>query len=53
MDLDNSLKAIGDSLQDAGMFHDDSQIWKWTIERGEKIKGGGCTVVISLYQPTM
>lgn len=53
MDLDNSLKAIGDSLQDAGMFEDDSQIWKWTIERGEKVKGGGCTVVISQYQPTI
>lgn len=53
MDLDNSLKAIGDSLQDAGMFLDDSQIWKWTIERGQKIKGGGCTVVISPYQSTI
>jgi crossover junction endodeoxyribonuclease RusA len=53
MDLDNSLKAIGDSLQDAGMFEDDSQIWKWTIERGEKIKGGGCTVAIKRYQSTI
>jgi Holliday junction resolvase RusA-like endonuclease len=53
MDLDNSLKAIGDSLQDAGVFEDDSQIWKWTIERGEKIKGGGCTVVIKPYRTTI
>ena len=53
MDLDNSLKAIGDSLQDAGMFEDDSQIWKWTIERGEKIKGGGCTVAIKRYKATI
>lgn len=49
MDLDNSLKAIGDSLQDAGLFWDDSQIWKWTIERGEKIKNGGCTVTVKRY----
>lgn len=53
MDLDNSLKAIGDSLQDAGMFDDDAQIWKLTIERGKKIKGGGCTVAIWLYESTL
>ena len=50
MDIDNMLKCLGDSLQDAGAFDDDQQVWKITIERGEKIKGGGCQVTISEYQ---
>ena len=49
MDIDNMLKCLGDSLQDAGAFDDDQQVWKITIERGEKIKGGGCQVTISEY----
>jgi crossover junction endodeoxyribonuclease RusA len=49
MDIDNMLKCLGDSLQDAGAFEDDQQVWKITIERGEKIKGGGCQVTISEY----
>ena len=49
MDIDNMLKCLGDSLQDAGVFDDDQQVWKITIERGEKIKGGGCQVTIKPY----
>ena len=49
MDIDNMLKCLGDSLQDAGAFDDDQQVWKITIERGNKIKGGGCQVTISEY----
>jgi Holliday junction resolvase RusA-like endonuclease len=49
MDIDNMLKCLGDSLQDAGAFDDDQQVWKITIERGEKIKGGGCQVTIKPY----
>jgi Holliday junction resolvase RusA-like endonuclease len=49
MDIDNMLKCLGDSLQDAGVFDDDQQVWKITIERGEKIKGGGCQVTIKSY----
>lgn len=49
MDIDNMLKCLGDSLQDAGAFNDDQQVWKITIERGEKIKGGGCQVTIKPY----
>lgn len=49
MDIDNMLKCLGDSLQDAGAFNDDQQVWKITIERGEKIKGGGCRVTIKPY----
>ena len=49
MDIDNMLKCLGDSLQDAGAFDDDQQVWKITIERGAKIKGGGCQVTITEY----
>ena len=49
MDIDNMLKCLGDSLQDAGVFDDDQQVWKITIERGAKIKGGGCEVTITNY----
>lgn len=49
MDIDNAAKCLCDSLQDAGCFTDDQQIWKLTIERGEKIKGGGCQVTIQPY----
>jgi Holliday junction resolvase RusA-like endonuclease len=40
---------LGDSLQDAGAFDDDQQVWKITIERGAKIKGGGCEVTVTEY----
>ena len=49
MDIDNMLKCLGDSLQDAGAFTDDQQVWKITVERKEKIKNGGCQVTISHY----
>lgn len=49
MDIDNMLKCLGDSLQDAGAFDDDQQVWKITIERGAKIKGGGCEVTVTEY----
>jgi len=49
MDIDNCAKAILDSLQDAGVFDDDSQVWKLNIERGISKKGGGCIVMIMEY----
>ena len=49
MDISNSVKGIEDSLQDAGLFDNDKQVCKITIERGEKIKGGGCEVTITEY----
>ena len=45
MDIDNCGKAICDSMNGI-LYHDDQQVWKITIERGEKIKGGGCQVTI-------
>jgi len=50
MDIDNMLKCLGDSLQDAGCFTDDQQVWKITIERGAQKKGGGCQVTIRPFQ---
>lgn len=47
MDIDNCCKAVLDSCQDAGVFDDDNQIWKLTVERGDPIKGGACVVVIA------
>lgn len=49
MDISNSVKGIEDALQDAGVFTNDQQVSKITIERGEKIKGGGCQVTIKPY----
>ena len=47
LDLDNRLKALFDSLQDAGVFDDDSQFDRIYICRGMIKKGGGCTITIS------
>ena len=48
LDIDNCCKAILDSMQ-GYMYENDQQVWKLTIERGEKIKGGGCKVIIKEY----
>jgi crossover junction endodeoxyribonuclease RusA len=49
LDIDNCCKAILDSMNGI-MFDDDQQVWKLTVERGEKIKGGGCQVTIQEYR---
>ena len=49
-DLDNVLKCLLDSLQHAGLFKDDSQIDKLSIERGERIKGGMLNVKITALE---
>lgn len=43
-DLDNTLKVVADSLQDAGLFDDDSQIDEIHIKRGHIVKGGALLV---------
>jgi len=50
MDIDNSCKAILDSIQDAGIIDDDSQVWKLTVERGITHTGGSCVVMIEEYK---
>lgn len=47
IDLDNRLKGIFDSLQDAGVFDDDGQFDKIEIARGSIKTGGGCTIVVA------
>jgi len=47
IDLDNRLKSLLDSLQDAGLYDDDSQFDRIYICRGMIKKGGGCTITIS------
>ena len=49
LDIDNCCKAIMDSMNGI-IFDDDQQVWKLSVERGEKIKGGGCSVSICLYE---
>ena len=47
IDLDNRLKGLFDSLQDAGVFDDDNQFDTIRIARGVIKTGGGCTIVIA------
>jgi crossover junction endodeoxyribonuclease RusA len=46
-DVDNALKAINDSLQHGGAFHDDSQIVWLLLERAEVVAGGRVIVRIA------
>ncbi len=46
-DLDNICKVLIDSLQNGGLFNDDSQISRLLVERREIIKGGQIIVRIS------
>ena len=46
IDIDNRIKAVLDSLQDAGLFDDDYQVDELTIMRGEPIKDGKLVVMI-------
>jgi Holliday junction resolvase RusA-like endonuclease len=41
---------LEDSLVDAGVFDDDSQIDILFIERGEIKKGGGCLVMLDIIE---
>ena len=45
-DIDNSMKALLDSMQAAGVYLDDSQIDRLVIERGEVEKGGVAVITI-------
>jgi crossover junction endodeoxyribonuclease RusA len=51
-DLDNVLKALLDALQHAGIYQDDSQIDKLTVERAEMLKGGNVIVCVGHYFKT-
>lgn len=48
-DLDNILKVTIDSLENAGLFNDDSQICRLIVERREIIKNGQLIVRLCPY----
>lgn len=47
-DIDNLAKSVLDSLCDAGVYDDDSQVDELHIIRGEPIKGGRIVVTIEV-----
>ena len=46
-DIDNTAKLTLDSLVQAGLFNDDSQVDRLLIERREKFKGGKAEIIIT------
>jgi crossover junction endodeoxyribonuclease RusA len=52
-DIDNRVKAVLDSLQDAGVYDDDSQVNFLLVSRMETVKGGKCVVVIERDESTI
>lgn len=48
-DLDNFVKAIQDSLTYAGIWQDDAQVKRLTVEWGAKIAGGSVLAIITPY----
>lgn len=51
-DLDNYNKALFDALTYAGIWEDDSQVRRMTVEWGENIKGGRVEITISPFNGT-
>ncbi|WP_256849887.1 RusA family crossover junction endodeoxyribonuclease [Pantoea sp. Fr-CA_6] len=49
-DLDNYLKALFDSLTHAGVWGDDSQIKRLSVEWGEQARSGKAEVIIQPFQ---
>lgn len=48
-DIDNNIKSLLDAMCQAGIFKDDYQVCKLTIQRGPVIKNGACVVKIMEY----
>ena len=51
-DLDNLFKAVGDSLQAAGVYHNDSQIDELRLVRSRPTPGGTLAVTITPREAT-
>lgn len=52
-DLDNTLKALLDSLAHAGVYGDDSQIDALHVERGEVVAGGRVAVTVAPWSQSL
>ena len=50
IDIDNRIKCVLDSLQEAGVFDDDFHIGDLHIMRGEQVKGGRMLVTIETIE---
>lgn len=50
IDLDNRIKCVLDSLEDAGVFDDDFQVDDLHIMRGQQVKGGKILVTIEVIE---
>ena len=48
MDIDNRIKCVLDSLQDAGVFDDDFHVDELHVMRGEQVKGGKLLLTIEV-----
>lgn len=52
-DLDNYNKALFDALTYAGIWEDDSQVKRMTIEWGENAKGGRVEITITAFNKVL
>lgn len=50
-DLDNIAKSLLDALEHGGVYEDDSQIDRLSIERASVVKGGSVIVEIDAIEP--
>ena len=50
IDLDNRIKCVLDSLEEAGVFDDDFHIDDLHIMRGQQVKGGRILVTIEVIE---
>ena len=50
IDIDNRIKCVLDSLQEAGVFDDDFQVDELHVHRGEQVKGGRLLLTIETIE---
>ena len=50
IDIDNRIKCVLDSLQDAGVFDDDFHVDELHVMRGEQVKGGKLLLTIEVIE---
>lgn len=50
IDIDNRIKCVLDSLQEAGVFDDDFHVDELHVMRGEQIKGGRLLLTIETIE---